>query len=412
MTLTARSLYAALACFWLTTLVPALNVQAAAGEARFEQGENWVTRLSLPERLALSNIPGELWTIDGGLEDDLPLYMPPANRSSHETPPAFSWTDVDGVDWLMPVRNQSSCGSCAAFGITSMLEIRVKQDLAAPDLHIDLSDSHCLTCSGGDCDNGITLAQGISTLMNRGLPTENCAPYTEATGPVGAVQLTACEDGCEGRERGRVYLREVERISFTEEETLDEQVALMKEALLGSPLLVRMTVWLDFHSYLSGVYEPIDPDPETARAFHALLLVGYSDERGAWLARNSWGDGWGIDGYLWLAYGASESHEIIYTAKSSRYRNLYDIDGDGYAGLGVGGDDCNDYDAAVSPAALELLGDDLDNDCDGESASADEAAGGFFCGSMASDPSAAILLVPLCGGLSRRRRPPRQAPVG
>ncbi len=400
-----------LVVLWLATLTLPQPARAESRQPRFEQGENWVTRLSLGERLALSNIPGESWNIDGDVGEELPHYVRASHGDSHELPEAFSWTDADGVDWLMPVRNQSRCGSCAAFGITSMLEIRVKQDLGEPDLDIDLSDSHCLTCSGGDCDNGITLAQGISTLMNRGLPTESCAPYTEAIGPVGGVELTSCEDGCEGRERGRVYLSDVERISFLNDETLHEQVAIMKEALLGSPLLVRMTVWEDFHSYLSGVYEPIDPDPETARAFHALLLVGYSDERGAWLARNSWGAGWGIDGYLWLAYGASESHEFIYTARSSSYRNLYDIDGDGQASQDVGGADCDDYDPEVGPGQLEVPGDGLDNDCDGVTLPTEEVPSGFFC--AAETPSLAFILIPLFGSIRLRRRhsvPDRSSP--
>jgi len=389
-----------LGCLSLLALLFAPPAQAASGQPRFEQGENWVTKLSLAERLALSNIPGESWQIASDLDEDVPLYVPRPRGDSHDLPEAYSWTDVDGVDWLMPVRNQSRCGSCAAFGITSMLEIRVKQDLGAPTLEIDLSDSHCLTCSGGSCDEGITLAQGISTLMNRGLPTEHCAPYTEAVGPVGDVTLTACDEGCNGRERGRVYLRDVERISFANGEPLDEQVHIMKEALLESPLLVRMTVWEDFHSYLSGVYEPLDPDPETARAFHALLLVGYSDERGAWLARNSWGPGWGLDGYLWLAYGASESHEIVYTAVSSSYRNLYDIDGDGDAAQDVGGEDCNDYDAEVGPGRSEVAGDGIDNDCDG--VILDVGSKGLSCG--AATPDLAFVLLPLGLGWGLRRR--------
>jgi hypothetical protein len=279
-----------------------------------------------------------------------------------------------------------------------MLEFRVKQDLDEPNLDIDLSDSHCLTCSGGDCSNGITLAQGIGTLMDIGLPPESCAPYTEATGPLGGVELTACEDGCDGVDRGRVTLREVERIFF-DEEPLEEQVEIMKEALLRSPLLVRITVWEDFHHYLSGVYEPSDPDPETARAFHALLLVGYSDERGAWLARNSWGDGWGIDGYLWLAYGASESHKFVYTAVRSDSRRLYDMDGDGYVSESDGGPDCDDFTQSTRPDAQDLPGDGVDNDCDGRDAAAGEPEGS----GCSAGPARAVALLPLVPLLILRR---------
>ncbi len=371
-----------------------------AGEPRFERAENWVTRLSLADRIALSNIPDEPWNVAGGIDDEIGRFESSADKAGTEDcPPAFSWTDVEGVDWLMPVRNQSRCGSCAAFGITALLEFRIKQDLDEPNLDIDLSDSHCLTCSGGDCDNGITLSQGIGTLMTVGLPTESCAPYTEATGLLGGVELTACEDGCDGVDRGRVYLREVERLFF-EDEPVEEQVAVMKEALLRSPLLVRMTVWEDFHSYLSGVYEPIDPDPETALAFHALLLVGYSDERGAWLARNSWGDGWGIDGYLWLAYGAAESHKFVYTATRSDSRRLYDMDGDGYVSETDGGPDCDDFTASTRPDAEDLPGDGVDNDCDGR----DAATGAPEREGCVARPAASVALLPLVPLLALRRR--------
>ena len=44
-----------------------------------------------------------------------------------------------------------------------------------------------------------------------------------------------------------------------------------------------------------------------------------------------------------------------------------DADGDGALGLAWGGDDCDDADAAVGPAALEVWYDGLDADCDGAS---------------------------------------------
>jgi len=42
-----------------------------------------------------------------------------------------------------------------------------------------------------------------------------------------------------------------------------------------------------------------------------------------------------------------------------------DADGDGYRSDACGGDDCNDANAAISPAAIELACDYVDNDCDG-----------------------------------------------
>ena len=38
---------------------------------------------------------------------------------------------------------------------------------------------------------------------------------------------------------------------------------------------------------------------------HAVVIVAWNDTKGAWLVRNSWGVGWGMGGYMWIAYGMS-----------------------------------------------------------------------------------------------------------
>ena len=42
-----------------------------------------------------------------------------------------------------------------------------------------------------------------------------------------------------------------------------------------------------------------------------------------------------------------------------------DSDGDGYASVTVGGDDCDDQEASVYPAAVDLFGDGIDQSCSG-----------------------------------------------
>ncbi len=367
---------------------------------------HWTLDLSDAERRALVAMPDDL-------SDPAALATVPS-RTLHppddpeQLPATFSWMDRQGIDWLMPVRNQSQCGSCAAFGITGLLEFRVKQDLGEPGLEIDLSDSACLTCSGGDCDNGITFVEGLATLMALGLPTEGCAPYGQGAMP-GQVVLTGCDEGCDGVDRGRVYLEDVERIVFDEQASLADQVAAMKKAITASPLLVRLTVWSDLFSYGGDVYVNADDDPETALGFHALILIGWDDARQAWLVRNSWGPDWGNDGYLWLGWGAAESHTLIYQALRTWPHALYDLDRDGRASLADGGVDCDDFDPSVRPGAEDLPGDGIDADCDGDDGvpgTPDQPGErpGYFC-SAAGPPMSPLLVLLLAAlPLARARR--------
>ncbi len=44
---------------------------------------------------------------------------------------------------------------------------------------------------------------------------------------------------------------------------------------------------------------------------HMMTLVGYDDAKGAWRVMNSWGTGWGDNGFFWLAYDAFERDAIL-----------------------------------------------------------------------------------------------------
>lgn len=41
-------------------------------------------------------------------------------------PESFDWRDVDGQNFLPPVRNQESCGSCYSFSSMGMLAARFR----------------------------------------------------------------------------------------------------------------------------------------------------------------------------------------------------------------------------------------------------------------------------------------------
>ena len=41
-------------------------------------------------------------------------------------PSSFDWRNKDGVNYISPIRNQGSCGSCYAFGSMALYEARLR----------------------------------------------------------------------------------------------------------------------------------------------------------------------------------------------------------------------------------------------------------------------------------------------
>ena len=74
---------------------------------------------------------------------------------------------------------------------------------------------------------------------------------------------------------------------------------IRKEIEDNGPIHVSMTVYEDFYLYSSGIYEHKEGK---AKGGHAIKCLGFGTEvatqRGYWICVNSWGTGWGEDGFF------------------------------------------------------------------------------------------------------------------
>merc|ERR1712224_1039464 len=75
------------------------------------------------------------------------------------------------------------------------------------------------------------------------------------------------------------------------------ETQIMQELVNNGPMYVSFSVYADFPTYSSGVYEHTTG---SALGGHAVTLVGYGELDGTpyWKIKNSWNEQWGDNGHF------------------------------------------------------------------------------------------------------------------
>ncbi|EDL93860.1 testin gene [Rattus norvegicus] len=198
------------------------------------------------------------------------------------------------VDWrqlgyVTPVKNQGHCASSWAFSATGSLE---GQMFRKTERLIPLSEQNLLDCMGSNvthgCSGGFMQYAFQYVKDNGGLATEESYPYRG--------QGRECRYHAEN---SAANVRDFVQIPGSEE-------ALMKAVAKVGPISVAVDASHgSFQFYGSGIY--YEPQCKRVHLNHAVLVVGYgfegeeSDGNSFWLVKNSWGEEWGMKGYMKLA---------------------------------------------------------------------------------------------------------------
>lgn len=196
--------------------------------------------------------------------------------------------------WVTPAKNQGSCGSCWAFAAVGTIESRILKDGGQG---FDLSEQQQVSCNLGM--SGCCGGSGSSLLFyysNKPM-LESSAGYAEGATACPTERTKTCSE---------IHGVAIDYLA-SGYYTVDRTIEAMKDSLTQhGPSYFRYDVHNDFYGFWSGsagggVYRQV------TNAFlggHAVLLIGWSELRQAWLLKNSWGPAGGPngDGTFWMAY--------------------------------------------------------------------------------------------------------------
>jgi len=222
-----------------------------------------------------------------GWEDQQVIVLKTGAGYSH--PPSWDWRDVEGQDYVSPIKSQGNCGSCTSFAVVAAIEARYRIALGKA---IDLSEAFLFFCNDRTCKYGAALETLLRAMADTGTVDEGCYPYS--TYPI----CIPCADW-------QAHLVSIPgwRVTTNPEEMKHEIAA-------SGPIAATFTVYSDFWGYSGGVYHHTEEG--TRRGGHAVAIVGYDDVRGCWIIKNSWGTGWGEGGWGYVGYGEVGIDNLMY----------------------------------------------------------------------------------------------------
>jgi len=231
---------------------------------------------------------------------------------------------------ISKIRDQSSCGSCWSFGSTECFEDR-RCIATSEDIEFSTEDT-ASCCEGFGCGmsmgcNGGQPAAALHWMSRKGVVTggdytdmgkgTGCRPYTLApcahhvppsakypACPKAEYPTPRCEAKCESAYTNKTYKDDKTKASRAF--SVHGVNEIMTQLVVGGPLSCAFTVYSDFPTYKSGVYQRTAGS--TPLGGHAVEMIGYGTEAGTdyWLVKNSWNEEWGDGGTFKIARGVNE----------------------------------------------------------------------------------------------------------
>ncbi|OCT69284.1 cathepsin S [Xenopus laevis] len=199
----------------------------------------------------------------------------------------FEAAPPTSIDWrtqncVTPVRDQGTCGCCYAMSAVGAMECQLKKKM---NMLFTLSPQELVDCSDTEGNNGCKSGNELSAftyMMKHGVMQESAYMYTGQ------------EADCNRKAHTGLKVTLINVVPADE---------LMLKNAVGTVGPVSVSIdssRKSFRLYKSGVYYDRFC---TKNLDHSVLVVGYGTDiqNDYWLVKNSWGVGFGDQGYIRMA---------------------------------------------------------------------------------------------------------------
>lgn len=248
----------------------------------------------------------------------------------------WDWRNRHGKNWVTSAKDQSGCKACWAFSPVGTFESYINLYYNQL-LNLDLSEQDVISrCKNDDCSEGGYITEALDQLCLKSILLECDFPYQGANIPFTPevdFNDSLKIDGYLGDYSDSFPANPLDYI--TEEDSV-------KRMLFNSPICFGIYPWTHF-MVLVG-YKIIQSgdnyfDLDSIPISQNDPLIGHP----AWLFKNSYGTGWGDNGFGYIAMSLSDAYGIYKltgNVTSSFLTDNNDIvcedaDGDGYFNWGI-----------------------------------------------------------------------------